>query len=218
MSTKPKVLLLEDTRTEREELSELFKAMGLEVWPTSSPKKARTWMKQHGDYDIAVVDWDMARSEDSRSEPTSRMVLEKLARSSRDTLTLVHAGNLLSLRTQKEIQLAHPQALLHDKAHGELSLQDRITTLLSTPVGDIALDDVDRGHVIHLPSQHVFRHRLGFRLLTRYPNPIVVVKENNVMWCAMFRFKRWLKSCGSVVSIEAVGERSQRYRLVVREE
>jgi CheY-like chemotaxis protein len=213
MITQPRALVLEDVRSEREELRRLLEVVGFEVWATASPAQARQWVAVGRHYDIALIDWDMSRSEDSLSEPTSQLVLEALAIEARDTLTIVHAGNLSTVRLNDLIQRSHPGALLHDKIHGAESLQDRVHRLLTSAVGDLELYELNRGMVVHRSSGRVFRHRVAFQLLTRHPKPVLIPRESREGTNGVYRFRRWLKQHGSSVAV--VNSGLNRYGLVV---
>jgi CheY-like chemotaxis protein len=213
VTSRPRALVLEDARSERDELSELLTRLGLEVWATESPVKARTWLRQPGDFDLALIDWDMRHSRDP--EPTSKLVLEQLATRARQTVTLVHAGNLSSVRLHDEIQRAHPGALLHDKTHGGQSLTDRMRKLMTKRVGDLCLDG-DRPFVRHVPTNAVFRNRVGFKFVTQHPDPVFIPVAQRGLVNGMLRFRKWLTECDSTVEIVHRGWGSAQFILSVR--
>jgi len=218
VTTRPSALVLEDSRSEREELTSLLSGLGLEVWATSSPVKARSRISRYSDYDLAVIDWDMSHSEDSIDERTSQRVLEVLARDARETLTLVYARDVMRVRVNDAIQRAHPGALVHDKAHGSLSLQRRLAELLSPHVGDLELDERYRNYVRHVPTGRLYKHRAAFKLVTNHPRDVMILREERAMWSGLDRFRRWLGDVDSVVTVESLGKWTQRYRLVVQGE
>ena len=218
MTTRPSVLVLEDSRTEREELTTLLNGLGLEVWATSSPVKARSRINRYNDYDLAVIDWDMSHSEDSAVERNSERVLEVLARDARETMTLVYARDVGRIQVNDAILRAHPAALVHDKAHGANSLQRRLVELLSPHVGDLELDERYRNFVRHTPTGKLYKHRAAFKLITAYPNDVMLRRESRAMWSGLDRFRRWLREVDSVVTVESMGKWTQRYQLVVKGE
>ena len=218
MTTRPSALVLEDSRSEREELTSLLSGLGLEVWATSSPVRARSRISRYSDYDLAVIDWDMSHSEDSIDERTSQRVLEVLARDARETLTLVYARDVMRVRVNDAIQRAHPGALVHDKAHGSHSLQRRLAELLSPHVGDLELDERYRNYVRHVPTGRLYKHRVAFKLVTNHPRDVMILREERAMWTGLDRFRRWLGDVDSVVTVESLGKWTQRYRLVVQGE
>jgi DNA-binding response OmpR family regulator len=218
MTTRPTVLVLEDSRSEREQLTTLLNGLGLAVSATDSPVTARRILARTPDLDLAVIDWDMSRSTDVDTEPTSQKVLEILAGSARETLTIVYARNLMRTAVTDAIMRAHPAALLHDKRHGLQSLEKRLIQLLSPRVGDLALDERYRSFVQHLPSGQRFKHRAAFRLLTNYPRDVMFQRDSRGMQAGLTRFRRWLEENQSSVSVASLGMGTHRYRLEVREE
>ena len=217
MTTRPTVLVLEDSRTERDELTTLLNGLGLDVWPTSSITKARNLIAANPDFDLAVIDWDMAHSDDSAGEPTSQRVLELLAGKSRDTLTIVYARNLMRVTVNADIQRAHPAALLHDKSQGADTLEQRLVKILSAQVGDLELDERLRNHVRHIPTGKLFKHRAAFKLMAHYPRDVVFPREMRAMWTGMNRFRLWLDEVGSSVTVVSMGMATHRYRIALRE-
>lgn len=218
MSTRPTALVLEDSRSERDQLASLLNGLGLDVWPTDSPQRACEWIDRQRDYDLAVIDWDMTLSADSNGDTTSRRVLEALARDARETLTVVYARQLGREDINGDVLRAHPAALLHDKRHGEESLRQRLTKILSPRVGDLELDERYRIYVCHVPSGRRFKHRIAFKLMTNYPEPVMIPRDARGPWCGMGRFRKWLRDVGSTVSVVHLGQPSQRYRLVLEAE
>lgn len=217
MTTRPTVLVLEDSRAERDGLTTLLNGLGLDVWPTSSLVKACSWIAERRDFDLAVIDWDMAHSEDGDGKRNSQLVLEALARDARDTLTIVYARNLMRVTVNEDVQRAHPAALLHDKSHGPDALQQRLVQILSARVGDLELDERFRNHIRHGPSGKFFKHRAAFKLMTHHPRGAVFPRERRAMWMGMNRFRLWLDEVGSSVTVVSMGMATHRYRIAPRE-
>lgn len=218
MTTRPTALVLEDSRSEREQLATLLNGLGLAVSATESPVTARRILARMPDLDLAVIDWDMARSTDVESEPTSRKVLEILAGPARETLTIVYARNLMRTAVTDAIMRAHPAALLHDKRLGLESLEKRLMQLLSPRVGDLALDERYRSIVLHLPTGQRFKHRAAFRLLTNHPRDVMFQRDARGMQAGLTRFRQWLEKNQSSVSVASLGMATHRYRLEVKRE
>ncbi|MBJ7595983.1 MAG: hypothetical protein JF886_14215 [Candidatus Dormibacteraeota bacterium] len=215
MTTKPTVLLLEDTRSEREQLRELLNGLGLAVTATESPAMARRLVMRGADLDLAVIDWDMAHA--NEDEPTSRRVLEALAENARGTPTVVYARNMMRTAVVDAVMHAHPGALIHDKDQGLSSLEERLVGLLSAQVGDLVLDNRQRSFVHHLPSDTRFKHRAGFRLMTSHPHDVVFPRDDRAMQSGLTRFRQWLDEVESSVRVLSLGMATHRYRLEVTE-
>jgi len=215
MTTRPSALVLEDSRSAREELTTLLRELGLEVWSTSSPVAARSWISRTPDVDLAVIDWDMRYAGDNSGEPNSERVLVELAQKARETMTVVYARDVMRVVIFEAIQRAHPAALIHDKAQGSSSLQKRLVALLSPHVGDLELDDRSRNFVRHIPSGRVYKHRVAFRLLTNHPREVMVLRSERARLSGLDRFRRWLEEVDSEVRVEPLGGYTQRYHLVV---
>lgn len=218
MTTRPTVLVLEDSRSEREQLTELLNGLGLKVMATESPTAARRIIAHTHDLDLAVIDWDMSHSNADGSEPTSRRVLEHLATSARGTPTVVYARNMMRTTVADAVVHAHPGALMHDKRHGLESLEKRLVQLLSAQVGDLVLDERYRSFVHHLPSGALYKHRSGFRLMASYPRDVVFPRDERAMQSGLTRFRQWLDDIGSSVRVVSLGMATHRYRLEVTED
>jgi len=211
MSTKATVLVLEDSQHERDQLTRLLSGLGLDVWPTESPERARSWVQRHN---LAVIDWNMAHTSDRGGDGTSGRVLETLAREARQTLTIVYARDLMRADVNRDVTRAHPAALLHDK-DSDLDLERRLIDILSPHVGDLAIDERIRTHICHVPSGRRYKHRAAFKLMTNHPNPVFFPFENHSMYVGMARFRAWLVERESTVRVVSLGRHTASYRLEI---
>ncbi len=190
MSRTPgSVLILEDHEPTSKELAANVKSNGL--WPRTFAnsrllhERLSVWGEEPHPL-MAIIDLDMSLAKESDRWPSSFDCLHLLNRDFSDVAVIVYSGALDSDARRTAVWKAHPKALLHDK--GNISeLQSRMDSLLTKEVSDFI---IYHGLVMHVPTNDVFPHEVGARILLAYPGVVHVHGQAEAR--AAQRFRKWI--------------------------
>ena len=208
MRANVEVLIVEDDAETLDELRGHFARKRFHPLATRSAAHAVRALRNNAESTrpvLAVVDWDLSKAPDQSL--SSGDVLALLARELPDCLTIVYSANIDSFRVRSEIHRAHPRAWLHDKRDGDSSLIERVDRMLDQTVEDLRVSG--GSVVIHLPTLAEHHHREAVRLVVHHPE--IVTFHSDTATKAVRRFKAWLNSQGSAMTVVSHGNR--KYRL-----
>jgi DNA-binding NarL/FixJ family response regulator len=210
MWAPPEVLVLEDDLDELRELEEVIRRAHLDPLPASGPRQAMTRLERRRPI-LAVIDLDMSRAPRAERRVSVHDVLRELHAGHVNCIPLVYSAGVETIDDQARVYETNPHALFQSKRHGPARLVERIESLLSGRVGDLAIRD---GVVVHLPSGETMVHRVGVSLLAaRRANRSVLLGDTEAR--AARRFQDWLDRVGSPVMVRSLG--SRHYQLAIRE-
>jgi CheY-like chemotaxis protein len=211
MWAPPEVLVLEDDTAQLEALGRLIRGVHLEPLTSSTPRQAMSRLEGRRPI-LAIIDLDMSRVPLSERQVSVHQLLQRLHQRHNNCIPLVYSAAVETIDDQAAVYLAHPHALFQSKRHGDDRLLDRVGSLLSGRVGDLA---IQQGIVVHLPSGQTTSHRVAVALLTaKRANRALVLSESDAR--AARRFQDWLEEQGSQVVVRALGGRH--YHLAVKGE
>jgi CheY-like chemotaxis protein len=208
MLAPPEVLLLEDDPEQLAAVVDVVRRSGLEPLAARSPRQALSRL-EHFHPILAIVDLDMSQAPADERRVGVHDVLRRLHMDHVNCIPLVYSAAVETIDEQAEVFGSHPHALFQSKRHGLERLVQRMDSLLSARVGDVA---VRGGMVVHLPSGDSHTHRVAVSLVTATrANRTLYLSDSDAR--AARRFQRWLEETGSSVRVRPLGNRF--YQLAV---
>ena len=194
------VLLAEANPQRRDRLCDQLESRGYRVLSAPTTVRAECALADEP-VALAIVGWDGPQKTGD--------LLRTLAEHHPNVRTLVTVDPRLD-GAIAAVAATHAGALIDDARREPGLLAARLDRLVGRRIGDLVLCG---GEVVHEPSGAVFRHPIGARLLSASPSWVSLDGDVRCR-SAIHHFRRWLRTCESVVEVEGMA-RASRWRLKV---